>query len=128
MVFAFAGLSTITSFFAIARDTLASHWDTPLRASPPEPHVHGRRAALLAAPLRALPPPRARPGAPSRRRVRPRREPQLELRPVAARAPALPAPPPALHGEVGALLDAVQAVRERGGRISRPARRARHGR
>ena len=29
MVFAFAGLSTITNFFAMARDTLAAHWDTP---------------------------------------------------------------------------------------------------
>ena len=29
MVFAFAGLSTITNFIAMARDTLAAHWDTP---------------------------------------------------------------------------------------------------
>jgi 1-acyl-sn-glycerol-3-phosphate acyltransferase len=37
MVFAFAGLSTITSFLAIARDTLAVRWDTPRMAPRPSP-------------------------------------------------------------------------------------------
>src|SRR6188768_2443635 len=37
MVFAFAGLSTITNFFAMARDTLAMHWNTPRVAPRPSP-------------------------------------------------------------------------------------------
>ena len=37
MVFAFAGLSTITNFFAMARDTLAMHCDTPRVAPRPSP-------------------------------------------------------------------------------------------
>ena len=39
-----------------------------------------------------------------RGRLRARGEPRLQLRPLAARDPALPGPPAALHGEVGALL------------------------
>ena len=37
MVFAFAGDSTITSVLAMARDTLAMHWDTPRMAPRPSP-------------------------------------------------------------------------------------------
>ena len=58
------------------------------------------------------------------RRLRARREPQLELRPVAARDAALPEALSALHGQVGALLDAVQAVRDRGRRVPGAPRRA----
>src|SRR5205085_2491405 len=50
------------------------------------------------------------------RRVRARRQPHLELRPVAARALALPATLAALHGEVGALLVAARPRARRGGR------------
>src|SRR5687767_13560941 len=49
MVFAFAGLSTMTSFFDMARDTLASRWDTP--AMPPRPSPVYIVVALLSWPL-----------------------------------------------------------------------------
>ena len=49
MVFAFAGLSTITSFFAMARDTLAAHWDTPRVA--PRPSLMYLAIAGLSWPL-----------------------------------------------------------------------------
>ena len=85
MVFAFAGVSTITSFFGIARDTLAMHWDTPRMAPRPSP-VYILVAALSWPLLYGLFRLRApRPRAPAGRRLRARREPQLELRPVAAR-------------------------------------------
>src|SRR5918995_891552 len=128
IVFAFAGLSTITSFFGMARDTLAARRNTPRRAAAAEPRLRADRAALLADPVRALPPAGEGQGAPAAWRIRPRREPQLELRPLAARRDALSAPLPALHGEVRALLDAPQAVRDGSGRLSRATRRARHGR
>ena len=101
----------------------AGHVSGPLAillavAPRPSPHVPRGRGTQLAAPARALPAPR-RAGASTcpRGRLRARREPQLELRPVAARDAALPAALPALHGQVGALLDAVQAVRDRRGRV-----------
>src|SRR5688572_20758620 len=128
MVLAFAGLSTITSFFDMARDTLAACWDTPRRGAPPQPRLHAGRGAELAGGLRRLPAPRTRPRAPAGRRLRPRGEPQLELRPLAARTAPVPAPLPSLHGQVGALLDAVQAVRDRCGRLPGAPRRARHRR
>jgi 1-acyl-sn-glycerol-3-phosphate acyltransferase len=49
MVFAFAGLSTMTSFFDMAPDTLASRWDTP--AMPPRPSPVYIVVALLSWPL-----------------------------------------------------------------------------
>ena len=91
MVFAFAGLSTITSFLAMARDTLAARWDTPCMAPRPSP-VYILVAALSWPLLYGLYRLRARgrehlPDG----RLRARGEPQLELRPLAARAAALPA-------------------------------------
>ena len=65
------------------------------------------RSACSAGPVRAALPPDARDAAVEnlpRGRLRPRREPRLEPRPVAARGAALPAAPAALHGEVGAVL------------------------
>ena len=61
MVFAFAGLSTITSFLAdMARDTLAAGWDTPCRGAPAEPRCTSLIAgAQLAAAVRAVSAPRA---------------------------------------------------------------------
>src|SRR5215204_3900920 len=128
MVLAFAGLSTITSFFDMARDTLAACWDTPRRGAPPQPRLHAGRSVELAAPLRRLPAPRARPRAPPERGLRSRGEPQLEPRPLAPRTAPVPAPLPSLHGQVGTLLDAVQAIRDRGRRLPGPPRRARHRR
>src|SRR5215207_4878869 len=123
MVLAFAGLSTITSFFDMARDTLAACWDTPRRGAPPQPRLHAGRSVELAAPLRRLPAPRARPRAPPERGLRSRGEPQLEPRPLAPRTAPVPAPLPSLHGQVGALLDAVQAIRDRGAALPRGPRR-----
>src|SRR5918994_1466740 len=49
MVFAFAGFSTITSFFAMARDTLATCWDTPRVA--PRPSLVYILVAVLSWPV-----------------------------------------------------------------------------
>src|SRR5687768_1261040 len=63
-----------------------------------------RRAELAGDPVR-LPAARAgRRAPPAGGRLRARREPRLEPRPVAARAADLPAPFPALHGEIRAVL------------------------
>ena len=88
MVFAFAGLSTITSFLP----GMAGHVSEPVgilptmapRPSPVYILVAGARAGRVL--LRPLPAARAGPRAPARGRLRARREPQLELRPLAARA------------------------------------------
>ena len=86
MVFAFAGLSTITSFFAMARDTLAAHIGILLRVAPrPSPVYILVAAAQLAAPLRPLPAACAGQEHLPRGRLRARGEPQLELRSLAAR-------------------------------------------
>src|SRR5918994_5349726 len=128
MVLAFAGLSTITSFFDMARDTLAACWDTPRRGAAPQSRLHACRGIELAAALRRLPAPRARPRAPPERGLRSRGEPQLQPRPLAPRTAPVPAPLPSLHGQVGALLASVQAVRDRGRRLPGPPRRTRHRR
>ena len=99
-------------FLAMARDTLAAHWDTPCVS--PRPSLMYLAIAGLSWPLLYGPVSAPRQGsrAPARRgRLRPGCEPQLELRPVAARADALPEALPALHGQVGALLHAVEADR-----------------
>src|SRR5712692_4609638 len=84
-----------------------------------------RRPAVCAARLWDLPAAGARQGArPARGRLRAGGEPQLQLRPLGARVAALPAPVPALHGEVGALLVAAQVRARRGRRVPRAARRA----
>src|SRR5918995_1814895 len=126
MVLAFAGLSTITSFFDMARDTLAACWDTPRRGAPPQSGVHPGRRPELAPALRRLPAPCARPRSPAERGLRPRGEPQLELRPLAPGTAPVPEPLPPLHGQVRALLDAVQAVRLRRRRVSGAPRGTRH--
>src|SRR5438105_2732186 len=64
---------------------------------------------------------------PAERRLRARREPHLELRPLAARDPAVPAPLAALHGEVRALLVAAPLRARRCRRVSRGPRRRRRG-
>ena len=62
-----------------------------------------------------------------RRRVRPRRQPLVELRPVAARDAALPSPVPALHGEVRAVLVPARPVHRSVRRVSRATGAARPG-
>src|SRR5207253_3372158 len=71
----------------------------------PAAPVPRHRRAELARPLRRLPAACPRAGEPARDgRLRPRLQPPLEPRPVAAGAPALAAPLAPLHGEIGALL------------------------
>src|SRR5207302_6902481 len=80
-----------------------------------------RRRAELAGSLWALPAARAGAGEPPRnRRVRPRLQSHLELRPVAARTAALAAPLASVHGEVGALLVAAAPPARKRGRIQGP--------
>src|SRR5205823_1992578 len=80
----------------------------------------------LAAGQAPLPPPRDRARARAARgRLRARGEPHVELRPVAARAAALPAALASLHGEVGALLVAARVPPERRRRVSGAPRRRR---
>src|SRR5918994_3163541 len=128
MVFAFAGLSTMTSFFAMARDTLASAWDTPLRAAEAQSRLRPPGGRELAGPLRALSPARHGQGARAGGRLRAGCEPQFELRPLAARPAAVPATVPPLHGQVRALLDAAEADRDGSRRVPGPTRRTGHRR
>src|SRR5215212_4745651 len=98
-------------------------------SSPANPRLPAHRRPLVAADEAPLPLPRARRRAPpARRRVCAGGEPQLELRPLGARAGDLPAPVPPLHGEVGALLVPTRRVHPRRGGVPGPPRRARPGR
>ncbi len=116
MVLALAGDSTMTRRRPMTRHTVAglsngatppggrilAHHGLTAQAQPGLP-LH-RRPQLARAPGR-LPGPRAwHREPPAQRGLRPRGQPSLELRPVAARAAALPAAVSAVHGEVGAVL------------------------
>src|SRR5215208_5008391 len=140
IVRAFAGDSTITSFVSVTANHLSPGPRTPRRAGG---HTPGRAAVPRVPRDRAshLSPrggvvPAARAGSGERAggwRGRAGGEPQLEPRPVGTRTAALPAPSPALHGEVGAVLVSAGIPAERGRRVPRPARPARrrgdpHGR
>src|ERR671935_1303761 len=95
---------------------LGAAGDTWPRAA--EPLLSLRRRGLVAPFEDAVPPPCRRRGeSPAGRRLRPRRQPHLELRPLAARNPALAATLPPLHGEVGALLVAARAAHPSGRRL-----------
>src|SRR6478735_6984273 len=110
MVFALAGDSTITSFFAISRATLASGRIYAILAaggtvSAPLRALLLRGRSLVAARAPRLPLQGARTGAFARlRRLRAGGRARLEPRPVAARVRPVAEAVPALHGEVGALL------------------------
>src|SRR6187551_1409080 len=84
-----------------------------------------RRGAQLARAEGRLPAPRDRSGARPRQRLRRRREPLVQLRPVAARHTAVSTPLPALHGQEGALLAAARMDRARRRRIPRRSWQAR---
>ena len=123
MVFAFAGLSTITSFLADMAPHLSDRLGYCRHGAPAKSRLSPRRRAQLAAAEGLVSVARARKRALAcGRRLRARREPQLELRPVAARDSALPEALSPLHGQVGALLDAVQAVRHRRRGVPGPPR------
>src|SRR5829696_4873731 len=97
-------------------------------SSPANPRLPAHRRPLVAADEDPLPLPRARRRAPpARRRVCAGGQPQLELRPLGARAGDVPAPVPPLHGEVGALLVSTRRVHPRRGRVPRAPRRTRPG-
>ena len=88
MVFAFAGLSTITSFFGDGAGHVSQHWDTPWMP-PRSPRLHPR--AALSGPAALRPRPAAARGREHlQTAARARRESQFELRPLAARPAALP--------------------------------------
>src|SRR6185436_7094 len=78
-----------------------------------------RRGAQLAGADGRLPAPGDRAGARPGRRLRRRREPLVELRPVASRHTAVSTPLLALHGQEGALLAAARMDRARRRRVPR---------
>ena len=143
MVFALAGDSTMTRRRSATGALFGSETDPPRRSAGCAGHHSGAVAhrkcpqrAILQRPMPVNPRPswpylahrRAQlPGAsaplrerwtgverlPDRRRVRPRRQPLVELRPLAARDAALPPAVPPLHGQVGAVLVPARAVHRR---------------
>ena len=95
-------------------------------AASPEPRLpHHRRPRLALASLRVSPAHDRGRERPPRGRLRRRREPLVELRPVAAWHPVVPTAVHALHGEVRALLAPARLADQRWGRLSCPPRSAR---
>src|SRR6266511_1020431 len=110
------GFSAITRVLAI-ENTIASRQGRPAGDTWPraaQPLLHLCRLRVVAAPQRPVPAPcRRRRESAAGRGLRARREPRLQLRPLAAGDPALAPPLPALHGEIGAVLVAARAPDQR---------------
>src|SRR5207253_8971143 len=84
-----------------------------------------RRRGVVAVSAVAVSPARRGCGeSPAARRLRPRRQPHLERRPVDARNPALAPALPPLHGEVGVVLVAARPSYPRRRRLQGATRRA----
>src|SRR4051812_2259191 len=129
MVFAFAGDSTITSrLLATAGHDSAmpkdEYWGRATAC-----HLQRRRRPQLARLLRPFSPAFAGRGAPAPGgRIRPRLQPSVELRPLAAGPPDLAPALAQVHGQVRAVLVPAERGRQRRGCLSRPPGTAGHGR
>src|SRR6266545_5911416 len=124
IVRAFAGDSTMTRRLDIrTRVAEAPRCALDVEALADVP-ISGNR--LVPARLRALPARDARPRPTAARRLRPGRQPRVELGSVAARDAAASETEGAVHGQVGAVLVAVVARPGRGRGVQGSARRARH--